>query len=235
MRYYNQDTTSATRLSGQPRHVACLTALVACCLASAASATSISFNYTQEFSGATPPSGTAPWLTANFDDEGTPGTVKLTFTATNLTGGEFVSGAYFNLNSAYSAPGDIAFSVPNKTGTFNDPTINVGIDAYKADGDGRYDIRINFASGPPSARFGAGDAVVYTITGTGAAAGVLVATDFKFLSAPDGGHGPFYVAAHVQGIGEEGDDSGWVTTPEPASWLLALGCALFGVSRRVRD
>lgn len=57
----------------------------------------------------------------------------------------------------------------------------------------------------------------------------LTASSFNFLSAPDGGHGPFYTAAHVQSIGA-GDASGWVTVPEPSSWLLAglaaLGCLL---------
>jgi uncharacterized protein (TIGR03382 family) len=70
------------------------------------------------------------------------------------------------------------------------------------------------------------------ITGIGAAAGTLVATDFQFLSAPAGGHGPFYVAAHVQGIGAEGDDSGWVTTPEPTTFTLAALAALALLRRR---
>jgi hypothetical protein len=197
-----------------------------------AHATSISIGFTTEFSGATPPVGVSPWLTATFDDEGTPGTVKLTLTATNLTGSEFVSGAYFNLNTSYSALTDFSISAPTKTGTFNDPTIDLGIDAFKADGDGLYDFRLNFAQGPPSGRFGVGDSVEYTVTGIGAAAGVLVADDFKFLSLPDGGHGPFYVAAHIQGIGPAGSASGWITAPEPASWLLALGMIAIAGRRR---
>jgi hypothetical protein len=54
-----------------------------------------------------------------------------------------------------------------------------------------------------------------------------VAESFNFLSAPDGGSGPFLTAAHVQGIGPRGDDSGWVTVPEPTGLALAgLGAAV---------
>jgi len=201
-----------------------------------ASATSITIPYTVEFSGATPPAGAAPWLTATFDDENTPGTVKLTLAATNLTGSEFVFGAYFNLNKAFDPNTPLSFSSPTKTGSFSDPTISLSTDTFQADGDGRYDILLTFGIAPPANRFGAGDSVEYTITGTGAAAGTLVAADFNWLSAPAGDHGPFVVAAHVLGIGPEGEERGWITSvpfptpggdpeiPEPASWLLALGC-----------
>jgi hypothetical protein len=53
------------------------------------------------------------------------------------------------------------------------------------------------------------------------------------LSDPDGGHGPFYVASHIQNTtGEGSGGSGWVTgpgivipgggVPEPSSALLAI-------------
>lgn len=232
----NQDTISFC-LRGRKTSLTFLRAFFGTfllCLSVPANATSISFGYNMEFSGATAPVGASPWLTATFDDENTPGTVKLTFAATNLTGSEFVSGAYFNVNTSYDPATTLSFGAPSKTGTFTDPTISLSTDAFKADGDGNYDVLLNFAmGGGASGRFGAGEAVEYLITGIGSAAGTLVATDFEYLSAPAGGHGPFFVAAHVQGIGESGSQSGWVTTPEPASWLLALGCAaIFGRRRR---
>jgi hypothetical protein len=199
-----------------------------------------------EFSGATPPAGSVPWLTAVFDDENTPGTVKLTLTATNLTGSEFVGEFDFNLNPLYDPAAALSLSAPTKTGTFTNPTIGQMLNSFKADGDGKYDVKLAFATGGgANGRFGVGEAVEYTITGTGAAAGALVASDFAFLSLPDGGHGPFFAAAHVQSIGANGDDSGWIThdpgldpfggeIPEPATWLLMSLAWSLSALRRTR-
>lgn len=186
-----------------------------------ASGAVVSFDLNAEFSGATPPVGAAPWLNATFDDEDSPGSVILTLTTTNLTGTEFVSEWTFNLDTEL-APADLQFSSPTTTGSFDDPVISTGVDNFKADGDGYFDIEVAFAKGGgTSKRFDAGDAVEYTITGIDS----LTAHSFDFLSAPGGGdHGPFPTAAHVQGIGETGEYSGWVTAPEPATLsLLALG------------
>ena len=196
--------------------------LVGLVFAAAASGTaqagSITFLMDYEFSGGTPPEGTPPWLAATFDDDGTAGSVVMTLTTTNLPGTEFVREWYFNLDPTLD-PTDLAFSAPTKTGTFADPTVSTGTDAFKADGDGNYDILVAFDNAPPANRFTAGDAVEYTITGIGS----LTAASFNFLSAPAGGHGPYLTAAHVQGIGEDGEDSGWVTTPEPATVALVAG------------
>ena len=179
-----------------------------------------------EFSGATAPIGIPPWLTATFDDQDTPGSVIMTLIATNLTGGEFVSGWYFNLDPVLAPMDatDLIFSTPVITGSFTTPSISTGIDAFKADGDGKYDILLNFdTSGSISTRFTSGDAISYTITGISS----LTADSFNTLSQPAGGHGPFPMAAHVQGIGPDGALSGWVTAPEPATVsFLALGSLL---------
>ena len=189
-----------------------------------AMATLISFGTTFEFSGGTPPAGATPWLTATFDDGGTAGSVTLTLTATNLTGSEFVTDWDFNIDPALEASiGSLLFGGPTKVGSFTDPTISKGVNAYQADGDGKYDIRFAFdPSGGVSSRFGVGDSATYTITGIPS----LTANSFNFLSQPAGGHGPYYTAAHVQGIAlGTSTGSGWVTTPEPSSF--ALFCAGF--------
>src|SRR5688500_8097342 len=75
--------------------------LAAAFLAAPSHAAVVTYNLDVEFSGATAPSGPAPWATASFDDSyGGPNTVRLTMTTGGLTGSEFLSGWYFNLDPA---------------------------------------------------------------------------------------------------------------------------------------
>ncbi len=200
--------------------------------ASPVTAATVEFDSSIEFSGGTAPVGVPPWLKATFDDGGGSGKVNLKFEATNLTGTEFVSNLYFNLDPALD-PTQLVFGAVSKTGTFDDPTFDTGKDAFKADGDGNYDLLVEFSNAPPGTRFGAGDALSVDISGIAS----LTASSFNFLSAPAGGHGPFYTAAHVQAIGAAGG-SGWVTVPEPATWILgslaSVGAALGSRRRRRR-
>ncbi len=105
-------------------------------------------------------------------------------------------------------------------------TISTGADLYKADGDGRYDIKLLFNNGGSAAnRFTAGEYLAYDIGGIPD----LAASDFAYLSTPAGGAGPFYAAAHVQRIGA-GSLSGWIapkeistiSIPEPAATVLLI-------------
>jgi hypothetical protein len=205
---------------------------------SSAQADFLTIEATFEFSGATPPAGSTPWLTAVFDDENTPGTVKMKLEATNLVADEFVSVWMFNLDPTLD-PTLLSFSEVSRVGTFADPTITTGVDAFMADGDGKFDIRVQFSvAGGGAVRFGPGESIIYQISGIAG----LSAASFDYLSAPAGGHGPFPMAAHVQGIGEGGEDSGWVTgdpgilIPEPGSmvlWAMGLVGLLLG-GRRLR-
>ena len=175
-----------------------------------------------EFSGATPPEGTPPWLNATFEDSVVPDEVTLTLSTPNLTDAESVKEWAFNLDPLLD-PTNLVFSEASRTGSFEpaSPDITTGTNFWQADGDGYFDIKITFSNqdGPPM-RFGDGDGVVYTITGISG----LTADSFDFISEPDGGGGEYKTVAHVLGIGPTDDQSGWVATPEPAT----LGVLLIG-------
>ena len=193
----------------------------------------IIFPLVEEFSGATPPAALMPpaWLTVTVDDgvDDADGEVTLTLAATNLTGGEHVKVWNLNLDPALD-PTKLSFSAPIQTGLFDDPGIALGQDAYKADGDGWFDIEFAFTEGGSDKRFGVGEAAQYTVTFTGV--GLLMAESFDFCSQPGDS---LLVAAHVGGIGESGDDSGWITVPEPATvGLMAVGFGALAALRQRR-
>jgi len=201
-----------------------------------AHADTLTLSAVSEFSGGQEPfSGTPPWIVVSFDDHGGTGSVDFTLTAPNLTSTENVEQLYINLDPALIGNLPLTFGGLVKGGSFDTPTISQGDNAFKADGDGEYDILLSFTPGGNTSKtFTIGDSLQYTITGAG-----LTANSFAFLSNPAGGHGPFYFAAHSQnttGAGSGG--SGWVTgpattggaIPEPAAATLALlGTACFAV------
>jgi hypothetical protein len=205
--------------------------------AAPASAAIVVMDFGVEFSGASPPAGPAPWLRATFDDGGTPGSVTLTLDNL-LTGSEFIGaqGVYFNLDPAKDATGLLFTHSLGQAAQL----IDRGTDAYKADGDGFFDIKLTYSASGAD-RFTAGEQSVYQITGAG-----LTALDFIYTSVNSPvDKGPLYAAAHVQGIGPFGEDSGWITldpsrppsiVPLPAAvWLLGagfLGYLGVGYSRR---
>jgi hypothetical protein len=205
-------------------------------------ASDVLFQFDSVFPSNPNPAGPAPWIEACFQDV-SPGTVRLTISNANLAAGEFVGGRgsgangglFFNLNSGLSAA-SLIFSDYSSSGSFTAPTILLGNDGFKADGDGLYDIRFDFATGGSDAdRFTGNDSLTYTITGIG----TLAAADFGYLSKPAGGNGPFYAAAHVQGL--PGDDSTWIAPaqlavipiPEPSTVaVFALGAGVLGLALR---
>jgi len=196
-------------------------------------ATTLTFGLDYEFSGATEPEGTAPWITATLNDSfGGADTVRLFMDTNNLVGNEFVGEWLLNFNDSLDVT-KLSFTVVGTPGST--PNINTGKNAFKADGDGYFDIQFDFPP-PPGAlvkKFTAGETVVYDITYTSA----IDVLAFNYGSAPGGGAGTFLSAAHVQGIGPSDDDSGWIGTPvpEPATMLLfGSGLVVIAVSGKKR-
>lgn len=191
-------------------------------------ATIVTYSMNIEFSGATAPSGSAPWVIVTFNDFNLTGMVDMKVTAPGLTGTESLERLYLNLDPALD-PTNLLFSAPTQNRAYTTPTIGTGLDGFMADGDGIYDILLTFASGGPPDTFVTGDSLEYTISGIS----TLDALSFFHFSTTSGGHGPFTSAAHIQNTGG-GEGSGWITDgtngstdiPEPASaTLLLIGAA----------
>ncbi|MBN2456304.1 MAG: PEP-CTERM sorting domain-containing protein [Sedimentisphaerales bacterium] len=209
--------------------------LVLCMMAvftSTVAANIVSFDMSVVWNGATP-ALLSPWLNATFDDEGTEGSVVLTITAGNLSGTqEKVKELHLNLDPTLN-PLDLDFSAPTLiSGEFDDPSADTGLNAFKADGDGKYHILIEFGTADGGTdSFGAGDAVEFTINGIAS----LTASSFNFICLPKKvGEGEYFSVAHILGIEDIGEGgSGWITIPEPASIApLAIGALALLRKRR---
>ena len=175
------------------------------------------------------PAGAGPWMTARFDDHGTPGSVTLTITSNLAGGSEFVTRVLFNFDPTLN-PAALTFSAPTKAGTFADPVVSAGADALSAGGGANFDLLVQFDNSPPANRFGGSESVTYTITGVP----TLTAGSFAFTST-GGGSGPLPASAHIQGTGASAQGSAWVTVvPEPASATLVLLASSALVIRRPR-
>lgn len=213
---------------------------------------SLIFELDTNFSNATTPFGTAPWLRATFETQNAT-TVRLTMDSLLQDPSEFVDGGqgwFFNLNPIFDANNlifnQVSFAGMSAAGA-GGVVINTGIDFTNADGGGLYDIQFDLVGAPPANRFGMGAQLVYDIS----LAGGLNELDFDFSSSPQGGNGIWKSAAHVQGI-QSGDGSSYIgadsgiicsdpngcdgggpptEVPEP-SVLFLLGSALLALSLR---
>ena len=183
--------------------------------------------------------GTDPWLKVTTTDTGS-NQVSLELEATALTGDEHVALWYLNLDPSLDLT-QVSFTVALTSGDFLLPSIEKSTNAYRADADGLYDIRMTFSTSNHEGgieRFTDGDKLTYTVSYTGS--GTLDSSSFEFLSLADGEttYGPFFSAAHVESTGAGGLDSAWISAiPEPSvamCSLLGTGI-LLGVGRRRRN
>lgn len=219
-----------------------MAACVILTLAAGAQADSVTFVMDNPFSGSGTPTG-APKVT--IDDEGTAGSVKFIFDATDLgPSSEFIAKWYFNTNVALLGGTFSAFT--NIIGTVGsidlDRAFNTTDSDFKADGDGYYDWVFDFANSG-SSRFQDGEKFSFVYSAPG-----ITAQTFNVLgmSGPGSNHGPFKTAVHVQGIGPYGTQSLWISetagttggggtqVPEPAFALLALLGFAGTLARRLR-
>jgi hypothetical protein len=218
-----------------------LVVLGALLTSSAVSAALVNLEFSFSF-GATPASGPAPWLAAEFDDSiGGASTVRLTVSAFGSLSDADVTQLYFNLDPQLD-PARLTFMrMTPEDADLGAITIATGVDAYMADGDGSYDVFLDLPTGGNGQRLNAGETLVYDITYTGDLSAVgneLTAASFFFLSTPGPGNnpGPFLAAAHLQSTGADLQGSDWVAAvPIPAAiWLFTSSLALLGNAVRRR-
>jgi hypothetical protein len=184
--------------------------------------------------GATPV-GASPWLRATFTTVST-GTVNLNL-ENLLPSGEFVDDWGFNVNPSLTAVLDgttlSGMTVTQQTGkaiqAFGSGSVK-GVNASNGGPNmkaGLFDLVFDWPT-PASARFSGGTNATFQITGSG-----LTENSFDFLTTDDGHMfgGPYYSAAHVQGIptGNSGSIYGTQvviqhsSVPEPGNVALLTG------------
>ena len=201
--------------------------------AAPAYATTFYLDYT--FSG-DDPDGDPAWLTAELTDNPDPaGGVLLTLT-TNLTGSEYVGSWYFNLNPDLN-PTLLSFA-PQSGNPYAAGIVDTGVDAFKADGDGWFDILFSFPTAEADRFPGDGPvSISWLITSTEE----ITPDSFSFGST---GHAEYFTAAHIQSILiPGGTTSGWIAgnadpptaAPIPGTaFLLGSGILSLVGWRRIR-
>lgn len=121
-------------------------------------------------------------MTIILDDSfGGANTVRLTVEATNLTGGtygESINTFFLNFDPALDVL-LLTFNVVNNADSTPN-AINVGTNAFQADGDGFFDIKFDMPPPPndPTSRFTGGETIIYDLVYVSA----ISASSFDFLS-----------------------------------------------------
>ena len=172
-------------------------------------------------------------IIATFDDGDGTGSVDLTLDLSGLTDPQdFLTAFYFNFTGSYFSCFGITSSDPAFDGFVT------GFDSFQADGDGQFDVRVDFNTSNADDRLVGGETAELVITYAG-----LTVDFFDAESAPGGGNGTWTAIARVQGLGagDDAEGSGWFggnpdggggeqpVIPEPST-LLLMGGALLGLA-----
>jgi len=189
-----------------------------------AQATSVTYALDYIFSPAT--GSVAPLGTVTLTDLGT----AVKFDVQNQAGtGTKLDSFYFNFAQGTINPDQLEFSnVSIGSSTYTTllaPTTGTTVNELKADGDGYFDGKIQFAG---NNFLGHNQTLSFQLSVVNQDLGV---EDFHFFSLPGGGSGSYIMASHIQNMPSTGD-SLWVGTvavvPLPGA-LLFFGSGLMGM------
>jgi hypothetical protein len=211
-----------------------------------AAGAAITMSFGETFSNNVNPGGSGPWLLINFNDAtaSAGNDIRITMTAVGLEDDEFISSVYLNILTQYPVGSFSGQVITDPNSTYAGALYQQN--AYKADGDGLYDLLFNFQSAD-CCRFGADYQFVFDIN---LISGTLLLAQFIEQSFPDGGSGPFFGAAHLQGIaGDPFGTSTWIrpnlppgsddppgddpVVPEPAT-IAMMGTGLIAIAAKMR-
>jgi hypothetical protein len=200
-------------------------AVVAFGSATAAQADPVTFVLTgADFSG--PTANTGGNITVHLQNIA--GGVRVTVSNNLVDPGAFLGSLYLNTSVAPLAGAAGTCVTCTATGG-QTMSFSFGSNAFQADGDGIYDILIDFSTSAGN-RLTPGEAIVFDLTSTTIG---FTSDSFLVFSVPGGGNGPFQIAAHIQGLPDGQSD--WITNevPEPAS-LLLLGSGIATLAAGLR-
>lgn len=171
--------------------------------------------------------------------------VRITMSLVGTPAAQFIDTWLFNFNGTQTDLNNLTFTYSGTSTGHSADTIGKAVDGFGNNNtpgfgnnsSGLMDISFNFPSAQAN-RFNGGEVVVYDVTTSGAS---LSASLFNVTSAPTfDANGPYYTAAHVQGI--PGAQSGamgantFTAVPEPSSVVLGLigaaGLGVLGFRRR---
>ena len=155
----------------------------------------LKFGMSGEFSNGTAPKGGTPWASVDISDDGKGVLVTVSV-------GDNDIGKLTELYLNYDPTKDIKqlqIAAVN-TASVKSWKADTGVNKFKADGDGTYDIKFNFAGdGNP---FKSGESLTFRISSK-KASDDLSPDDFNFVSV-GGAKGSFHSAARVEGMSVSG-------------------------------
>ncbi len=191
----------------------------------AAPVTTVIYEYTAVVSGYAP-AGSPPWAILTITDVS--GGVQFDLQAKLQGQYEFISKLLLNIDpfptSGFPTSGSISGAA---TGTWA-----IAYNSFSGIGE-RFDMVVEFETANNPGRLTGNESVSWTISG-------LQASWFTARSEKQKGQsfepGTWFTLLHVQGIGPNADQSGWLTVPEPGTLLLfGTGLAAPLLLRRRRN
>ncbi|MFM9872093.1 MAG: PEP-CTERM sorting domain-containing protein [Fimbriimonadaceae bacterium] len=191
-------------------------------VASSAQASTLTFNFSQVYTGDTP-IGVSPYSTAVFTDTAA-NTVEMVLThGASASTTQYLSELALNLDPGIGSITTTA--IAGKVATFQSATVGGFTDAGT---NFDFDVQFNTSNaGGGALRLNQGDSITLRFVGTG-----LSTANFNALSS---GGTPVYALLHMQGTLPIGSTKlAGDPVPEPASMVILGGAVLAAVARRKR-